>query len=478
MSLPTTTPTIAAERAIVGSLILKPTYAFPHCSDLTVAHFASHDTRAAFAAIIALDDPTGTNPLSIARELERAGTLDTAGGIIGITAMCDEAIPEHIAYNVALVRESYARRVALETVTALRARIESGSESPQALAREMQSATDRLATLSDVRRPAAITSAVDLVAADIPEPPQVIEGMLYRSGKLIYGGPSKAHKTWTIMDLCIAVASGGRWLDLQCAKGRALYIDFELIRFDEKKRIQYICDCRGIKTPPDLDVWNLRGAARPLDQLIPLIDSHIRRGGEPYTLIAPDPIYKTLEGRDENSATEMAMLCREIERLATHCGAAVVYGAHFAKGNASAKESMDRISGSGVFARDPDAILTATPHEIEGCYVVDPILRSFPPIEPFGVRWDFPIMRMDHSMDVGALKGGTGRKPLAATTDDIMEYFEDGITTILWQKRCDDEAGITKRTFLRRLKDAERSGAIIKTEKGWESNEPPSTTYA
>jgi hypothetical protein len=69
-------------------------------------------------------------------------------------------------------------------------------------------------------------------------------------------------------------------------------------------------------------------------------------------------------------------------------------------------------------------------------------------------------------------------KPQATTCDEIMEYFTDGITTSEWQKRCDTEAGIAKRTFLRRLKDAERSGAIIKTEKGWESNEPPSTTYA
>src|ERR1051325_5990145 len=34
--------------------------------------------------------------------------------------------------------------------------------------------------------------------------------------------------------------------------------------------------------------------------------------------------------------------------------AAVALAGHFTKGNASAKEAIDRISGSGVFARDPD----------------------------------------------------------------------------------------------------------------------------
>src|SRR3954470_23651854 len=39
---------------------------------------------------------------------------------------------------------------------------------------------------------------------------------------------------------------------------------------------------------------------------------------------------------------------------------------HFAKGNAAAKETIDRISGSGVFARDPDSLITFTKHEEQG----------------------------------------------------------------------------------------------------------------
>lgn len=472
----TISPTTAAERAIVGAILLRPNYTIPHCADLTVAHFSDAQSRTVFAAILALDDTLNTDMVSVAAELERSGNLDAAGGIHEIAAMCDSAIPEHIAYNVGLVLESYARRIALETVAAIRARIESG-ESPATLSRAMQEATDRLAIASRVARPPSITAAPALIAdSTITEPPQVIANMLYRSGKLIYGGPSKAHKSWTLIDLCIAVASGGRWLDMQCSKGRALYIDFELIRYDEKRRIEYICDARGIEVPDTLDVWNLRGSARPLDQLIPLIDSHIRRGGDPYTIIVPDPIYKTLEGRDENSATEMALLCREIERLATHCNAAVAYGAHFAKGNASAKDSMDRISGSGVFARDPDAILTATPHEIDLCYVIDPILRSFPPIDPFGVRWDFPRMVREHTLDVEALKGRTGR-PMAAQPDELLGYLEKGDTVTTWRKRCLESGGISKDTFFRRKKDLIRNNRISQVGESISLNMDDPTCY-
>lgn len=38
----------------------------------------------------------------------------------------------------------------------------------------------------------------------------------------------------------------------------------------------------------------------------------------------------------------------------------VIFVAHFAKGNSNKKEVIDRISGSGVFARDPDTIMMMT----------------------------------------------------------------------------------------------------------------------
>jgi Asp-tRNA(Asn)/Glu-tRNA(Gln) amidotransferase A subunit family amidase len=41
---------------------------------------------------------------------------------------------------------------------------------------------------------------------------------------------------------------------------------------------------------------------------------------------------------------------------------------------------MDRISGSGVFARDPDSVLIMTKHEQEDTYTVEATLRNLKPI--------------------------------------------------------------------------------------------------
>jgi len=65
---------------------------------------------------------------------------------------------------------------------------------------------------------------------------------------------------------------------------------------------------------------------------------------------------------------------------------------------------MDRIGGSGVFARDPDTILTLTRHQEDNAFTVEPILRNHPPISPFVIRWDFPLMKRDDDLDPGKLK--------------------------------------------------------------------------
>ena len=73
----------------------------------------------------------------------------------------------------------------------------------------------------------------------------------------------------------------------------------------------------------------------------------------------------------------------------------MAFGAHFSKGNQAGKESIDRVSGSGVFGRDPDSILSLTPHEERDCFTLEATLRIFPPIDPVVLRWAFPLFDRD-----------------------------------------------------------------------------------
>ena len=91
-----------------------------------------------------------------------------------------------------------------------------------------------------------------------------------------------------------------------------------------------------------------------MDKLAPKL---IRRAAKKnYVAIIIDPIYKVITG-DENSADQMANFCNQFDKVCTELGCAVIYCHHHSKGNQGGKKSMDRASGSGVFARDPDALL-------------------------------------------------------------------------------------------------------------------------
>jgi RecA-family ATPase len=246
----------------------------------------------------------------------------------------------------------------------------------------------------------------DFMGHPEPEPPQLVDGVLHQGAKMVLGGPSKARKSWSLIDLMLSVSTGSPWWGFPTRRGRTLYLNFELPAFALQYRITRIAAAKGITDFTGFDIWNLRGHATDFTALIPKILGRIHDTG--YSVVLIDPIYKGLGNRNENDAGDIASLLNEVEQLAVKSGAAVVFGAHFSKGNQAGKESIDRIGGSGVFARDPDVILTMTPHEEEDAHVIDLTLRTLPPVPAFVVRWADAIFVTDREADPAKLKAVQG----------------------------------------------------------------------
>ena len=186
--------------------------------------------------------------------------------------------------------------------------------------------------------------------------PPLIDGVLRQGHKLLMAGPSKAGKSFALIELCCCMAEGRPWLGFRCAQGRILYVNLELDRASCLHRFKDVYEALGWQ--PDnlqnIDIWNLRGRSIPMDKLAPKL---IRRAAKKnYIAIIIDPIYKVITG-DENSADQMASFCNQFDKVCTELGTAVIYCHHHSKGAQGGKRSMDRASGSGVFARDPDALL-------------------------------------------------------------------------------------------------------------------------
>jgi hypothetical protein len=221
--------------------------------------------------------------------------------------------------------------------------------------------------------------------------------------------------------MALSVATGSDWWGRKTTPGQVLYINFEIQNPFFYERLQKICDARKISLGSEqLDVWNLRGYAADLSQLTPQILTRVEASN--YALIVIDPIYKCLGNRDENSAGDITGLMNEIENVCAKTHAAVAFGAHFSKGNQAAKESMDRIGGSGVFARDPDSILVLTRHEKEGVFVVEATLRNFKPLEPFCIEWEYPLMKLTNAFSPKDLKKAHNRQ--VRCVPDALEVLE------------------------------------------------------
>ena len=192
-----------------------------------------------------------------------------------------------------------------------------------------------------------------------PLAPPLIDGVLRQGHKMLLGGPSKAGKSFGLIELSICIAEGLSWLGFRCTQGRVMYVNLELDRASCLHRIKDVYAAMGV-TPQNLsniDAWNLRGNTIPMDKLAPYL---IRRAMKKnYIAVIIDPIYKVITG-DENSADQMAHFCNQFDKVCTQLSCAVIYCHHHSKGAQGAKRSMDRVSGSGVFARDPDALLDLT----------------------------------------------------------------------------------------------------------------------
>lgn len=193
--------------------------------------------------------------------------------------------------------------------------------------------------------------------------PPLIHGLLRQGHKMLMAGPSKAGKSFSLIELVIAIAEGIKWLAWQCERGKVLYVNLELDRASCLHRFKDVYTALGLSGQhiDNIDIWNLRGKSVPMDKLAPKL---IRRAQKKnYIAVIIDPIYKVLTG-DENSADQMAHFTNQFDKIATELGASVIYCHHHSKGSQGGKKSMDRASGSGVFARDPDALIDLVELEI------------------------------------------------------------------------------------------------------------------
>ncbi|MBO4579263.1 MAG: AAA family ATPase [Clostridiales bacterium] len=278
--------------------------------------------------------------------------------------------------------------------------------------------------------PPLISFADQLESPPVPAP-ELIASILREGNKMIITGDSKSGKTCLSQELAVCIAEGKPWLGkFQCKQGRVLYLNLECQESSLFERFKRIYEANSWKSTKkgssNIVVWNLRGHAIPLDKLSGKIIKRCRNQGG-FTAIILDPLYKVQQG-DENSAEAITSFCNALDKIAQDTGAAVIYDHHHPKGSMGERKAIDRGAGSGVFARDADAIVdlsTLSPDkttlELLGSKIQDGekpllmsfVLRDFKDIPGMPVWFKFPI----HYIDTTGLLSGA---PVEGSQEDNL----------------------------------------------------------
>lgn len=286
-----------------------------------------------------------------------------------------------------------------------------------------------------------------------PLKPALIDGVLRKGGVMMLGGASKAGKTFMLMQLAVAIASGTEWLGMECLHGRVLYIDLEVDESESDNRLISVIKHSGLtetqrqNAVAGIDIINLRGIITGLEWLLRELPK--LTDGRQYEAIILDPSYKVIDG-DENLAKDVHAYTNNVDKLAKQMGASVIYCHHHSKGAKGDVRSIDRVSGSGVFARHADAVVDCIELEVDEddreeyelgnntCLRLEFVVRSFAQPDSIETVFDFPCHRVLSDGELSDAKPRTsqisgGKKSGDARNDKKYEEMRnvEGLATEL-----------------------------------------------
>jgi hypothetical protein len=310
-------------------------------------------------------------------------------------------------------------------------------------------------------------SARALVENPPPTPELLIDGILYRGGTMLVAGPSKARKSYTLIDAAVSIATGLSWLGFATHKTPVLYLNFELQEFAIAGRVAAVSRAKDILPPRDLHFLNLRNEITDLDRLESELPALVSRFSAGAVIIDPHYKISAVSGLEENSNDHQAQLLARFEALCGNAGAAVILAHHFSKGAAGKRNQIDRASGSGVFARWPDVFMTLTDHKEEDAMVFECALRNFPRMDPFVARWKHPLWHRDDGLNTRHFKiVGAGER---YTSSEALEKLTDGMTYTAWR----DASGMADSTFRRKREDLLKHGRVDRKGDKYYRKDPP-----
>ena len=208
----------------------------------------------------------------------------------------------------------------------------------------------------------AIENAADFIASPIEHVPVLIDGLLHRGHVMGIVGSAGIGKSWALLELGIAIATGGWWMGYRCNRGKALLINPEIDPANLRNRLRAVTEMMSI-SPTELGdrlcILNLRGKSVNTSELRSMLE-----GQDQLDALLLDAIYM-LSDAEENAAGEVKELFADLFGMAADHDASVIFSHHTGKGATGRMAAKDRARGSSVFIGAPDTLVTIDPLDVE-----------------------------------------------------------------------------------------------------------------
>ena len=289
----------------------------------------------------------------------------------------------------------------------------------------------------------------------------IIHGLLRSGETMNIIAPPKTGKSWMVLNLAINASLGRPWLNFQCDQSRVLLIDNELHGETTASRLPEVCRALGVDPGElsDLDTLNLRGNLIDFNKIGPLLFDTIEKNK--YGMVILDAFYRFIcAGISENDNGAMANVYNMVDGWSQKLDCCFVLIHHASKGNQGEKGVTDVGAGAGSISRAADTHLIVRQHEEDKHFVLDAAVRSWQPIMPKVLRWEWPLFHYDPMKEAKLKKWNTGPK---LTAEDLAHNYMfkgtfESLTKI--HNRVKKKIPVSKTTFAEIKDEAVEEGLI------------------
>jgi hypothetical protein len=327
-----------AEEAAIGAILINPDIFPSLAAFLRSIDFYIIRHRWIWETFVRLHEKhTPLDFLTVSSDLEAAGQLEEIGGPAYLTALLNQ-VP------TSLHAEAYGRMV---QDASIRRRMLADANQLATTAYDYQAPLPPEYKPEEAGRPRfVIHQAVEALQ---PRPPrqEIIKGLLSIKQLSCFYGEAGSKKSYSLMTLALAVATGATWLDFETQQARVLFIDEDAGEDGTRERVAECMRGMLIDDAPQFAYMSMAGLQLDQDADAAKLETIIRDGL--YSLVILDAFGDLMSG-DENSKEDTAPIMRNLRRVADHTEAALLFIHHANKtggyrGSSHIKGKLDLMVG-------------------------------------------------------------------------------------------------------------------------------------